>query len=211
MSKPHSLSLTVIAVLSMAIVAGVVVAQSQPSPGARAGSGPVVALLDVGYIIKNHARFNEMVNAYKSELERTEAEARTEKEAVVRLGERLREYRSGSPDYVSLESEIAKRQADFTAKFQLKKRDFARKEAKIWIDVYKEISDAADFYVQQRGIDMVLRFNGNPVDPEQLESVQEYMSRQVISYRRELDITPAVLEDINRRGAIRDSPNSTPR
>jgi hypothetical protein len=64
--------------------------------------------------------------------------------------------------------------------------------------------------VQQRGIDMVLRFNGSPVDPEQINSVREFINRPVISYRSDLDITKPILEDLNRAGA-RAAPVAPPR
>jgi Skp family chaperone for outer membrane proteins len=182
-------------------------AQNQsPSPAAPAVRGPTIALLDVGYIFKNHNRFKGMKEDLTADAERTQAELKAEANAITQLGERLREFRSGTPDYKSMETQIAKRQAELNAKAQLWKRDMARNEAKVISSVYKEICDAADYYAQQHGIDMVLRFDGEPVDPEQIDSVWAHVGRPVVSYRSNMDITPAILQETNRSGPARAAP-----
>ena len=198
--------------LSACVAAESVVAQdSSPPPAARAPAGPTVALLDVGYVFKNCTHFKAMMDEMKRDLERFKSDAQAQKNSIVQLGERLQEFRSGTADYQALDAEIAKRQAEFTATFQLRNREFARREAKIWHDVYKEICDAANDYMQQHNIDIVLRFNGDPVDPEQIDSVREFVGRSVVSYRTDLDITPAILQYVNRSASNRPAPGQQPK
>jgi Skp family chaperone for outer membrane proteins len=212
MSRLLGWSVVITFVLTGCIAAENAAAQdSSPPPSARSPAGPAVALLDVGYIFNNCTRFKALMEELKADLERTRAEAKVQRNEIAQLSERLQQFRSGTPDYEALDAEIAKRQAEFTAKLQLRNRDFGRRQAKIYLDIYKEICNATNDYVERRNIDIVLQFNGNPVDPEQPESVREYIGRTVVSYRNDLDITPAILQYINRPSQNRAAPGQSPR
>ena len=204
MSKRCGWIAGVIVVLSLGVVVQGALAQNQPpAAAARPAAGPTIALLDIAYIFKNHSRFNGMIEEIQADLKRFQAETTAERNAISQLNERLQQYHRGTPEYKSLEEEITKRQAGLAARVELQKKEFVRREMKVWCNAYKEICDATDYYVQQHGIDMVVRFNGEPADPEQPDSVGAFLSRQVISYRSNLDITGAILQMLNRPGPNR--------
>jgi hypothetical protein len=56
-----------------------------------------------------------------------------------------------------------------------------------------------------------LRFNGNAPEPEQIDSVRDFIGRPVVSYRTDLDITPAILQYVNRQAPNRAAPDRLPR
>jgi Skp family chaperone for outer membrane proteins len=169
-------------------------AQGPAQPSGR----PTVALLDVSYIFKNHARFKGMMEDMKADVERAEAQVKSERDAINKLGERLQEFRKGTPDYKQMEEELAKRQADLSVQVTLQKNEFLQREAKIYHNVYQEIWQATDYYCKQNGVDMVLRFNGDPVDVERPDSVLSFINKPVVWYQKQLDITPAILQELNR-------------
>ena len=80
----------------------------QPVPGFR------VALLDVNYIFKNHARFKGMMEDMKGDVQRAEERVKSEAKAIKKLSEQLKQFRVGTPEYKQLEAELAKRQADLS-------------------------------------------------------------------------------------------------
>jgi hypothetical protein len=47
---------------------------------------------------------------------------------------------------------------------------------------------------------LVLRFNGDPVEPGNRESVLREINKPIVHYAREADITPDVLNEVNRGG-----------
>jgi Skp family chaperone for outer membrane proteins len=169
-------------------------AQSPVAPAA----GPRMALLDVSRIFKSHQRFKGMMDDMKGDVERAEAQVKTERETIGKLAERLQEFRKGTPDYKQMEEELAKRQADLAVQVQLQKNEFLQREAKIYHAVYQEIWQATDYFCKQNRIDMVLRFNGEAVDVERPDSVLTFINKPVVWYDRGLDITDAVLQDLNR-------------
>lgn len=193
MKNSHLLA-ALAAVLSLTYFSSLAVAQAPAKPAA----GPSIALLDVSYIFKNHARFKGRMEEMKADVERAEQQVKTERDAITKLAERLQDFRKGTPDYKQMEEELAKRGADLQVAVQMQKSEFLQREAKIYHDVYQEIWQVTDYYAKQNSIDMVLRFNGDPVDVDRPDSVLSFINKPVVWYQKQLDITPAVLQELNR-------------
>lgn len=183
------------AVMALSYLTSLVFAQA---PTAQGMAGPRLALLDVSRIFKNHQRFKGMMEDMKADVERAEAQVKTERETITKLAERLQEFRKGTPDYKQMEEELAKRQADLAVQVQLQKNEFLQREAKIYHSVYQEIWQATDYFCKQNKIDMVLRFNGEQVDVDRPDSVLTFINKPVVWYDRGLDITDPILQDLNR-------------
>jgi Skp family chaperone for outer membrane proteins len=168
-------------------------------------AGSRLALLDISRIFKNHQRFKSMLDQLKADADQAEAKVKTDREAIGKLVETMQEYRKGTPEYKQMEEELAKRQADLTVGINLQKNDFMQREAKIYHSVYQEVWEATDYFCKQHQIDMVLRFNGDPVDVERPDSVLAYINKPVVWYDQGLDITDLILKDLNKRSI---NPNS---
>lgn len=164
----------------------------QPTPSA-------IALLDVSYIFKKHARLKALMDEMKKDVEAAEAWVNNERNAQIKLLEQLKQYRQGSQEFKSLEETIAKRRADLAIKIQQQKRDFLHREAKIYHNVYLEIQQEVNYYCQARGTALVLRFSREAPDVERPDSVLSYINKPVITYSKDLDITDLILSQLNRR------------
>lgn len=200
MKNSHLLA-ALAAVLSLGYFCSLTAAQAPAKPAAS----PSIALLDVSYIFKNHARFKGQMEDMKADVERAEQTVKAEREAIGKLVERLPEFRKGTPDYKNMEEELTKRQAELQVQVTLQKNEFLQREAKIYHNVYQEIWQVTDYYAKQNGIDMVLRFNGDPVDAERPDSVLAFINKPVVWYQKQLDITPAVLQELNRNAPVRQA------
>lgn len=169
-----------------------------PGQPMQSAAGTRIALLDVLKIYKNHARFKGMMEDMKADYQRAETQFRGERDAIVKLEERLQEFHKGTPDYKGLEEEITHRKADLNVKIQIQGKEFQQRQARIYYNVYQEISQATDYFCQQHGIDVVLQVKGDGVDPEQFESVGAYISKSVVWSHPSLDITDSILRELNR-------------
>lgn len=186
----------------LSVVSEAAAQQGPVAPAARAPHGPpVIALLDVSYIFKMHTRFKAMMNEMKGDVERAESTMKKERDQIMAMAERLKELRQGTPDYKTLEEDITKRQADLSVRVSLQKKEFLQREAKIYYTVYQEIAQETDYYAKQYGIDMVLRFNGDQVDVEKPDDVLRDINKPVVWYAKDRDITPVILDALNRRYA----------
>ncbi len=129
-------------------------------------------------------------------VERAEGVLKQEREAMQKLAERLASFNKGTPDYKALAEEITKREADLTIKVRMQ---FFQREAKIYHTVYQEILQEVDYYAAAAGINLVLRFNGDPADLNQPETVIRDINKQVVWYAKDRDITPVILDRLNQR------------
>ncbi len=182
---------------SLARAQGPMAPIGQPGPGSM-GAGSRIALLDVSYIFSHHVRLKGMVEDLKREMQQAEAWRKSEYETMAKQREELQTYHKGTPQFKEMEENLANREAQFKVQMQLKKKDLIQKEYGMYNTVYQEILQATDLYCRQNGIDMVVQFKGDSVDPQQPESVAMFIQRPVVWYNKGLDITPIVLQELNR-------------
>ena len=122
---------------------------------------PTVALVDVNYIFKNHPRFKAQMEEMRVSVTNSQTEWKRQKEGLTKLVERLQEFRAGTPDYQQMEEQIVGEKTRLSTKMQLEQKAFLQREAKIYYDIYQEISQEVQYICQQKGITLVMNFNGD--------------------------------------------------
>ena len=207
--SPVGVALASCFLVSVVFVAGVSGQQrSGPATGTRAGSD--IALIDIGVIFKNHTRFKAHMADLQADMERAEQQMKKERDSLRALSEQLNAYKAGTVEYKQLEEEITKRSADLNVRFQLQKKEFAKTEAKTYYMVYQEIQQEVDGFAQANGIAVVLKFKSELADADKPDEVLTELNKPVIWYARGLDITPIILESLNRRALQTERPSNGP-
>ena len=115
-----------------------------------------IAILDLPYLFRNHARFKQMDEVLKTEIGGAEGQFMTEQKAMKELVTRLQELKPGTPEYKTLEEDLAKRDADMSLRINIMKKNFAEKKAKNYFEVYQEVMRYVNFHAQQTGIVLVI-------------------------------------------------------
>lgn len=219
MKNLRYLAAIVAAFVTISVLAPVAEAQQAAPAGARAPAarpatrvapaGGGVAILDLSYIFKEHGRFKAMTAEMRGTVQTAEKALKDEREALIQLNKSLngedQQYKRGTPEYKQLEAEVAQRQADLQAKVALKKKEFLEREAKIYYNVYREIMDEVKAYSDRNGISLVMRFNGDPVDPTEPQTIIKELNKSVVYYNEAIDITPIILTAINKRVVVNPS------
>jgi Skp family chaperone for outer membrane proteins len=77
------------------------------------------------------------------------------------------------------------------------RKEFLEREAKVYYQTYLEVVDAVKYYAKRQNIGLVLRFNGEPVDPNRRDDVLREINKPVV-VQDQIDITPDVLALLNR-------------
>lgn len=182
-----------ILLLGAALAAGLSLAGAAAPASAQ---GTSVVVIDVSYIFKHHVRFKEAQDGMKKEVEQYEESIRVERENITKMAEQLKAYAPESPDYTRLEEMIAEK----TSKLQLDtaraRKDFLTREAKLYYDTYQEVSNHVAEFAREHGINLVLRFSSEPIEPDDRNSVLQGINRAVV-YQNQLNITTHVLQKIN--------------
>lgn len=71
------------------------------------------AVLDVGYVFKNHIRFKGAMDKMKDEVMAAENGLKAERDRITTMMEQLKGYNVGTPEYKKLEAEVAGRAGRF--------------------------------------------------------------------------------------------------
>jgi Skp family chaperone for outer membrane proteins len=173
-------------------------------PAAAQAAGHV-AVVDVGYIFKNHTGFNSQMELMKTEVQKYEEQLRARHQELSQEREQLLQFKPGTPNYDKLEREMADKAAKLQVDTQLKKKEFLTREAKVYFDVYNEVSKSIEEFANMNNIDLVLRYNGDDIDSEDRQSVLTGVNRAIV-YHRNLDITREVLDRLNRAPRVSQNP-----
>jgi Skp family chaperone for outer membrane proteins len=165
----------------------------QAATSATAGTN--VALLDLGYILRNHPGYTAKRNALKER-----AQAMTSQEASLQKqlqaeGAKLREFQSGSLEHKQLESRLLKQASDFQLQAKIDRRELAEEEAKMLFDTYTEVQQVIDRLAKTYGIQLVIRFDRERMDPSDPDSISRGLMNPVV-FHRERDITDLVLREL---------------
>jgi Skp family chaperone for outer membrane proteins len=173
-------------------------AQSPVRPAVRPPTAPPsIALLDIAQIFRRHARLKAGMDDMKRRVEAAETWVKQERDTIVKLADRLRQFHPGSPEYKSLEEEITDRRSKLTLKVNRQKRDFLQEESRIYFNVYQEIQQEVNYYCAANGVALVLRFSRETPDGERPDTVLAYINKPVVTYAKDLDITDRILHQLN--------------
>jgi Skp family chaperone for outer membrane proteins len=172
--------------------------QPAAAPAARSAAPALqAAVVDVGYIFKNHARFKAEMDKMKDQVMAAENALKAEQERIKGLMDQLKGYNPGTPEYRKFEGDVAKAQGDFSVNAQLQKKDFMDREAKVYLQVYSEIERAVSQFARDHGIAVVHRFDGDPVDASDRNRILGSITKPIVYYDPQIDITPDILKMLN--------------
>jgi Skp family chaperone for outer membrane proteins len=191
----HLFAYVSICVASLSSVAS---AQQTAGPSANAPRHGY-AVVDVTYIFKNYAKFNSQMEGMKSAMEAADSQLKSDRDTVAGKEQMREQYNPGSPEFKTVDEEIARLKAEFQLKAGKIRRDFMEREAQVYYSTYMEVSNAVQYYAQQHNIGMVLRFNGDSIDPNNREDILRAINKPVV-FQNNVDITPDVLALLNRGG-----------
>ena len=173
-----------------------------PNPAGANAQKFGFAVVDIPYIFKNYNKFRATSEGMKKEMETIDADVKAERANIARTEQLRNTFNVGTPDYKKHDEELARMMAEFQLKTSKLQKDFMERQAKLYYQTYLEVVGAVSDYAKGRGIGLVMRFNGEPVDPLRREDVMRDINKQVV-IQDGIDITPDVLALLNRDGQPR--------
>jgi Skp family chaperone for outer membrane proteins len=181
----------VFGLLSFAVHPAQAQQQQQAGPGGNAGRYGI-AVVDISFVFKNYPQFTTQIEALKKEMETADGALKQDHDRIVALEEQRNTMKPGTDQFKQLDEQLAQQKAQFSIKQGTVRRDFLEREAKIYYQTYSAVSDAVKHFAQQANIGMVLRFNGDQIDPNQREDVMRAIMQPIV-FQNNVDITPDVL------------------
>jgi Skp family chaperone for outer membrane proteins len=157
-----------------------------------------VAVVDVAHIFKNHKGIRAQVSQVEADLKAYEAELKQKREQLKGIAAKLKTLKPGTPDYTQLEEQFAAMDSKLRVEMSSKRRELAEAEAKIYFENYQKIAEGVKFLAGHYKINLVLRYNSEPMDREKGESVIRGVMKNVVYYDESLDMTPGVMQYLDR-------------
>jgi Skp family chaperone for outer membrane proteins len=165
---------------------------------AQSGDISPVAIIDLGYIYKNHERFKALSEDLAADVKAAEEALNEEKESLRALYDQIEQYDQGTEERRQLEEEYTKRDADVRVRVTIQKKEFIEREAQLYYNVYQEIVDRVETYCDRNGVMLVLRFNGDPITATSPDDILRGLNSMVVYYASRIDITPIILDELNQ-------------
>jgi Skp family chaperone for outer membrane proteins len=169
--------------------------QPQQAPAPRGGT----ALVDMSVITKHAARFNQAMEQLKAEYTAKAEELRKEGERGNQLTEKLRAMPSGSPERKQLEQDILKMRADFELNGKRVTDRIRDSETQIILGLIQDLRGEMERYARANNVKLILRHDPTPPELTDPRMILQEIHKPIV-YQRGSDVTPAILEALNRRG-----------
>ena len=168
------------------------------SQNAAPSSSTRVAVIDISKVFKEHPRFKQAMEAMRQEVKAFEGKLQVRGQEIQKIQAQMKTFQPGSAEYKSHEEQILQIQAAGQVEAAKQKKAFLEKEAKIYYSVYNEVVNEVAEFAKQNGIAIVVRFNSEPIDPNNRQSVLEGVNRAVV-YQSQSNITNAILNRLIRK------------
>jgi len=178
------------------ILLATAVTSAVANPPAAPTAGQRIAVVDVARIFKNHRRFNQELELLKKDAETFQAMIRSEQEKLQTRVDAARAEDPSSATFRAAESELTTAMGALQVSQRQKGRDLAEKEARLYFNTYLEVSNAIASYADNSGINLVLKFNSEPIDPQNPKSILEGVNREVM-LQVNRDITDLIIAQVN--------------
>lgn len=171
-----------------------------PAAAAAQAEAPhKIALIDMGRVFKEYKKIEVLKEDWKSEFSVNEDNAKKMTTQVQQVIEQMKEFKPGSPEFIKLE----KQQTDLAARLgafkQTAQRELLRKEAELLKTVYLETMDVVEKFADKFGYTLVMRFNSDTFEGEDMSKMQLVMNRVIVFHRSEDDLTDGVISYLNRQ------------
>ena len=186
-----------IVVLSVSWKSGWLEAAQEPAllkPGSR------IAIVDLTRIYAHHVDFKQKVDLMRIDVQQAEMELKASKEALEALKNSLEKEPIGSAERAEAQLKLDLDTQALQLQVNQQKARFMKQEAQIYIETYDRVLGIIATYAEKQGIELVLRFNGQPIDRNNnLQNVMQQLNRQVVFNNKRIDITDEILRQANAK------------
>jgi Skp family chaperone for outer membrane proteins len=196
---------TVIAAAAALAGVGYAIGQTNAQPGSAAAVAPAtptrMAVVDLVRVFNECAMIRDLNSVFTETRRAIQDEAQTRAKVVEDAETKVQAFRPGSPDYDKAVRDAGQKRIQFNVWFETMRAQVKNEEFRWMIEAYNMSNQVISAIATSRGIDMVTLVE--PFAPElaegELQALQaQIRARKVVYNAPTLDITNAVIDDMNR-------------
>ena len=170
-----------------------------------------VALVDIGMVFKSHPQFSAELANLKSQADQFKAESQQLQQQLMQKAEVLNQFEKESNEYRDEEARLAKESATMEVDQRAKMRDLLKREAQLHFDTYVEISNTISKFSEEYGIQLVLRFNSDEMNPKDPRTIMQRVNGGVVFHSNAANITNDIVQRIAQTGRQASNAGNTNR
>lgn len=168
-------------------------ATADPTGAKRDAAQPTrIALVDMAKVFKSSRLFETRRDVLKREIMESEETAKSMLVALQQMKKRYDALDKGAEERDELEKQLKIKFTELETYRKDESARFLKKESEIYLEVYDVVSSEVANHARAHGIDLVIRFNIEPIKDEDPKKLLQNMNRQVI-YENGLDITDEII------------------
>lgn len=160
---------------------------------AQESEGGVVAVLDVARVFKENMQFDSAMKAIKREADQLKQQIQTQQEQIKQAAVEVSQLDAGTQQRNNMEAKVEQDQAALRTRARQAEADLLNREAKIYYDTYQKVQSVVAELAATNNISLVLRFDGESIDPTNRADVIKGVNRAVI-YHSRIDLTKFVID-----------------
>ena len=171
-----------------------------------------IALVDVGYILKNHPNMNANMEGIKAEMTQAQEDIESRRTALLKDQEAIgKMFEADTPQFKQKQESLISQESKLRVDFMGKEKEFAEKQANVILNSYESINRAIKAVASHYQYDVVLRYSReqNEMDAKKPQSVNFGIQRDVLYFNPGIDVTEVVLAVLKRDEPAKAVPVST--
>ncbi len=173
----------------------------QAAPAGPKVGASSIALVDVGYILKNHPNMNANMEGIKAEMTQAQEDIESRRTALLKDQEAIgKMFEADTPQFKQKQESLISQESKLRVDFMGKEKEFAEKQANVILNSYQSINRAITAVASHYQYDVVLRYSReqNDMDAKKPQSVNFGIQRDVLYFNPGIDVTEVVLAVLKR-------------
>ncbi len=158
-----------------------------------------IAVIDVGFIVKNHPTIKTQQNAIRERVKAAQEELGKRRQNLITEAEKLKSFNEGTPEFNKLQEKLANEEAQLKLDTVRREKELDEEEAKMAIAFYQQLQTLISQVAEHNQIDLVLRSNREAPDLKQPATIQMALEKGVVYNRPQLDMTDLILQMIGQQ------------
>lgn len=170
-----------------------------------------IAIVDIGEVFKGHPQFSQQLEQLKQEADAFKAQSIQAQQTLVQKAEMLKQYTPGSPDYNNAEAGLAQQAAAMELDQKNQMRKLMEREASLHYETYQQVNAAIAKFCDTQGIQLVLRFDSQKMDPKNPGTVMQQVNSSVVFHAPTSDITRIIIGQLGGQPVTANNGTTLPR
>ena len=161
-----------------------------------------IGLIDVDRVFKTHQPFLKKLEPIRTEVKELDESIQVRQAELETVAAQARKEQQGSADFIRLQQQAVKLQAELQQYVASSRQAVQKKEAAVLIECYQQLDAQVNKYAKSKGLKLVIRNQESTLDAGQsFPDVLKALNRSIL-YAEDLDITDEILKALDSANQI---------